>query len=373
MKNSKLINQVSDLQADIYMYGIIGRYMDVDVNYLIKELEQLRKAGVKKLFFYVNSDGGDVIHGQTLWAYLDRTDFEVTFIIDGIAASIMAMILTNPKFIVIANPYSKFMYHRVQGRVDGNSDEVRNYADMMDKFEADLVDMFAKRTKMDPKKAKKEFFGNQNKWLNAYEARDRGLVNEVREGRKDIAEPQNLDSSHDVYQYFDNQLTNCIINQENMKKIAMLLNLSGDASEQAIETAVQNLINSNTTLQADVTTRDNQITELQNQIAEHDKEKVTNLINAAIKAKKFGEDMRETYTEMANENYDRTEKIISNMAGVSKIIDQLGDSDNVPEAEKDWNYDDYFKKGKLENLKATNLDRFKNLYKTKFNREYKED
>jgi ATP-dependent protease ClpP protease subunit len=371
MTKPRLINQTNSQQADIYMYGIIGRYMDVDVNYLIKELEQLRKAGVKKLFFYVNCDGGEVVQGQTLWAYLDRNDFEVTFIIDGIAASIMAMILTNPKFIVIANPYSKFMYHRVQGSVYGNSDDVRSYADMMDKFEADLIDMFSKRTRLDPKKVKKEYFGNQNKWLNAEEARDLGLVNEVREGNENIAEPQNLDSSRDVYQYFDNQLTNCITKEQNMKKVALLLNLSDDASEQAIETAVQNLINSQSTLKADISTRDNQITELQNAIAEHNKEKVKNLIDEAIGAKKFGEDMRETYTEMAVENYDRAEKIISNMSGVNPVINSLNNGDNVPDAEKGWKYDDYFKANKLENLKNTNQDRFAALYKEKFNKEYK--
>lgn len=370
MKNTKLINQVSNQQAEIFLYGLIGRWLDIDVNYLIKELDQLRKSGVTELVFYVNSDGGEVVQGQTLWAYLDRTDFKVTFIIDGVAASIMAMILTNPKFIVIANPYSKFMYHRVQGRVDGNSDDVRSYADMMDKFEADLVDMFAKRTGLDPKKVKKLYFGNQNKWLSAKEAEDLGLVNEVREGREDITEPQNLDSSRDVCQYFNNQLTNCITKAQNMKKIALLLNLSEEATEQVIETAVQSLINSNSTLKSDVASRDTQIQELQNIIAEHNSAKVKNLIDGAITAKKFGEDMRATYTEMATENYDRTEKIISTMAGVNPVINQLGE-DNVPEEEKNWKYDDYFKANKLQNLKNTNPDRFAALYKEKFNREYK--
>ncbi|MBI9055512.1 MAG: Clp protease ClpP [Bacteroidales bacterium] len=370
MNKPKLINQTNSQQADIYMYGIIGRYMDVDINYLIKELEQLRKAGVKKLFFYVNCDGGEVVQGQTLWAYLDRNDFDVTFIIDGIAASIMAMILTNPKFIIIANPYSKFMYHRVQGGVNGNSDEVRSYADMMDKFEADLVDMFSKRTKLDPKKVKKEYFGNQNKWLNAEEARDLGLVNEIREGNEDITEPQNLDSSRDVYQYFENQLTNCITKEQNMKKVALLLNLSEDSTEQAVQTAVQNLINTNNQQVVDLGKKDNQITELNNTIKETNTAKVKNLIDGAIEAKKFGEDMRESYTEMAVENYDRTEKIISKMSGVKPVIDGL-EGGGVPDAEKNWKYDDYFKANKLENLKNTNQDRFAALYKEKFNREYK--
>lgn len=370
MIKPKLINQTNSQQADIYMYGIIGRYMDVDINYLIKELEQLRKIGVKKLFFYVNCDGGEVVQGQTLWAYLDRNDFEVTFIIDGIAASIMAMILTNPKFYIIANPYSKFMYHRVQGGVNGNSDDVRSYADMMDKFEVDLVDMFNKRTGLDPKKVKKEYFGNQNKWLSAQEALDKKLINEIREGNENITEPQNLDSSRDVYQYFENQLTNCITKEQNMKKVALLLNLSEEATEQAVETAVQNLIKNNNQHVVDLSKKDNQITELENTIKENNAAKVKNLIDGAIGAKKFGEDMRVSYTEMAAENYNRTEKIISKMSGVDPVINGLG-GEGVPDAEKNWKWDDYHKANKLENLKNTNQVRFGELYKEKFNREYK--
>jgi ATP-dependent Clp endopeptidase proteolytic subunit ClpP len=343
--------------------------MDIDVNYLIKEIELLRKSGTTELVFYVNSDGGEVIQGQTLWAYLDRSDFKVTFIIDGVAASMMAMILTNPKFIVIANPYSKFMYHRVQGGVNGNSDDVRSYADMMDKFETSFVDMFAERTGLDKKKIIKQYFGDQDTWLSAKEAKDLGLVNEVRKGHNNILEPQNLDSGRDVYQYFENQLTNCITKEQNMKKIALLLNLSESVTEDAVERAVQNLINSNAKHLSDLLARDNQITELQNAIAENQKEKVKTFIDSAITAKKFGEDMRETYTEMANENYDRTEKIISNMSGVDPVIGNLGNK--IPDAEKGWKWDDYHKANKLENLKVANQTRFGELYKERFNKEYK--
>lgn len=371
MKRANIINQVNNSSAEIYLYGIIGKYMDIDVNYLVPQLENLRKNGITDLIFYVNSDGGDVIHGQTLWAYLDRSSFNVTYIVDGIAASMMAELLTNPKHTVIANKYSKFMYHRVQGNVGGNSDDVRSYADMMDKFETDLIDMFVGRTGMDPEKAKKEFFGLQDKWLSASEALQLKLVNEVRDGRPGISEPSNMTTSYDVYQYFDNQLTNCITKVTNMKKIALLLNLSENAAEEAIETAVQNLINSTVTLKSEIATRDKEIKGLQDSIAEAQKEKVKNLIDTAIKAKKFGEDMRTVYTEMANENYTRTESVIEKMAGVGAIIDELGD-DKIPDAEKAWKWDNYHKANKLENLKATNLSRFKELYKEKFGKEYAE-
>lgn len=367
----RIINQ--NESAEIFLYGIIGRWMDVDTNKLVKELEALKNSGTKQLTFYVNSDGGEVIQGQTLWAYLDRSEFNVTFVIDGIAASIMAMILTNPKHKVIANRYSKFMYHRIHGAVDGNSDEVRSCADMMEKFEADLIEMFAVRTGMDAKRVKKEFFGNTDKWLNAYEALDLKLVDEIRDSRFNITEPNNLNTSHEVFAHYNQQLINCLINPNfEMKNIAKLLNLADNADEAAIQAAVSNIIAKNQQHAGELAIKDKQISDLNAKIQEAQKQKVKNLIDGAIAEKRFGEDMRATYTEMAEENFERAEKVINSLPTIGKIVDQLGKNPSIPETEKAWTWDDYHKANKLENLKSSNPARFADLYKAKFNREYKD-
>ncbi|HNX65625.1 MAG TPA: ATP-dependent Clp protease proteolytic subunit [Bacteroidales bacterium] len=371
--NKTLINQISGNSAEILMYGIIGKWCDIDVDYLVKDLEALKKSGVKNLTFFVNSDGGQVPQGQALWAYLNRSDFAITWVVDGVAASMMAMLLTNPKHTVIANKYSKFMYHRLAGGVNGNPDEVRAYADMMDKFEDDLIDMFAVRTGIDAKDAKKRYFNNIEVWLSAQEALELKLVNEIRDGYSGVSEPTNLTTSHDVYQHFSSQLTNYSNNNQiktEMKKIATLLNLGEAATEDAIATAVQNLINGNSKHASDLATKDKEINDLKNKVAEHDKAKVKNLIDTAITAKKFGEDMRETYTTMATENFAMAEKVISNMSGVDPVFNQLGEK-QVPDSMKNKTWDDLHKEGKLENLKVTNANLFAQLYKDKYGKEYK--
>lgn len=368
-----LVNQINSNSAEILLYGIIGKWMDIDVDYLVRELEALKKAGVKNLTFYVNSDGGEVPQGQALWAYLNRCNMSVTFVIDGVAASMMAMLITNPKHTVIANKYSKFMYHRLSGHVNGNPDEVRAYADMMDKFEEDLIDMFSMRTGLDKKQTKKDYFNNTEKWLSAQEALALKLVNEIRDGYSGIEAPANLTTSREVYNYYSEQLVNYSNNnqtQNQMKKIATLLNLSDNATEDAIATAVQNLISAGSQHTSAIAAKDNEITELKRQVAEHNSAKVKSLIDAAIAAKKFGEDMRETYTTMATTDYAMAEKVIDKMSGVGPVIDRLG-KDATPEAEKNWTWDDYHKKGRLENLKETNQSRFAELYKAKYGKEFK--
>jgi ATP-dependent protease ClpP protease subunit len=370
----KLVNQSNSNTAEILLYGIIGKYLDIDVDELVKEIEALRKAGVKNLVFYVNSDGGEVYQGNALWIYLNRSPFTITWVVDGIAASMMAMLLTNPKHYVIAHKYSKFMYHRMEGYARGTSNQVRGYADMMDKFEVDLIDMFASRTGLSADEANASYFTDNCVWLTAKEALDLHLVDEIRDGETLLPEPANLSGPREVYNHFSHHLTNLHKNQNenSMKKLASLFNLAADASEDIIAQQVQTLLDKSQTSARELQERDAEIATLKNQIAEQKTAKVKNLVDTAIAAKKFGEDMRETYTSMAEGNYAMAEKVINQLPGVDPIARQIEQAaSQVPAAEKDWTYEDYFKKNRLENLKATNMPRFQELYKAKFGREFK--
>ena len=62
MEKSKLINKVDSTTAEIYMYGVIGSGLDIDANVVVAEIENLRKKGCRNFRFYVNSEGGEVIH-----------------------------------------------------------------------------------------------------------------------------------------------------------------------------------------------------------------------------------------------------------------------------------------------------------------------
>lgn len=366
----KIINQTSD-SIELMFYGIIGKWMDIDVDWLVRDFENYKKQGIKNVTIYVNSDGGEVIQGQALFAYMNRSDFNITWVIDGIAASMMAMLITNPAHKVVANKYSKFMYHRISGIVRGNADDVIAYADMMNKFEADLIDMFATRTKMDKKQVQKNYFKNTDTWLSADEALAIGIVNEIIEGKTGIKEPENLSDSREVYNFYNSQLTNFNQKQDKMKKVALLLNLAENANEDAVATAVENILNANKTHASTLAEKDRQIAELNTTIENTSKLRVKNLIDKAIENKKFGEDLRDTYTKLATNDFESAELVINKMSGVAPVIDSLT-NEKLPEVEKNWKWDDFHKANKLENLKNTNKAHFIALYKEKFGKEYKD-
>lgn len=370
---TKLINKVDSTTAEIYMYGVIGSGLDIDANVVVAEIENLRKKGCRNFRFYVNSEGGEVIQGSALFNYLDRTDIDVEWVVDGVAASMMAMLISNPKHRVKAAKYASFMYHRVQGSCYGNSDEVRNLAAMIDTFEKSLVDMMASRMKVDAASVKKEFFTDGlDHWMNAEEAMRRGLVDEIITGKNITPSPKELVSSKDVFNFYNKQLINYKQNQKSMitnkAEIGKLLNIAeAEVSDDTVMTAVKNVLKSNSELQNQLKTVKAENASLKNQIGELNNAKVKSLIDKAIAEKKFGEDERDSYTRLANTDFELAEKMIGKMKGVERIVDHL-DTEHESEEEKDWTFDDYHKKGKLENLKKTNKEKYNKLYKTRFGR-----
>ena len=365
----KIVNKTDGKTAEVYMYGVIGAGLDIDTNVVVAAIENLRKQGCRNFKFYVNSEGGEVVQGCALFNYLDRTDIDVEWVIDGLAASMMAMLITNPRHKVSAARYAKLMYHRVQGSVYGNSAEVRSMAEMIDKFETSLIEMMARRMNEPVDEVRKEFFTDGlDHWMTAEEAKKRGLVDNIIEGRN-IAEPAaDIKSAKAVFDFYNKQLLN-IIKPNNMDKakIAKLLNkaVSEIEDDDALVSAVEAQATENANLRNELQAEKTKSAGLEQQVKAMNEAKVKQLVDTAIAAKKIGEDDRETYTKLATDNFEMAEKIIGKLQGVNPVVDQLK-KPTVNEAEKDWTFDDYHKKGKLENLLKENPQRYSELFEAKF-------
>ncbi len=151
-----------------------------------------------------------------------------------------------------------------------------------------------------------------------------------------------------------------------MDEIIKKLNLAHDAKESQVVEAITGLMTKNQQLSADISTKDKEIETLNKKVIEFNQAKIKNLVNQAIADKRFGEDMRATYEEMAAENYERAEKIINSLPKVGRVIDDL----EKGKGQKELNWDQLYKEGKLEELKKNDFESFKQLYKDKFKKEY---
>jgi hypothetical protein len=93
-------------------------------------------------------------------------------------------------------------------------------------------------------------------------------------------------------------------------------------------------VNEKNTLTANLQTKDAEITALKAQLKTFETAKITNLIDGAIAEKKISEDERETYTKLAESDFEGVEKIINKMQGVDPITAKLNQPAKTGEA---WN------------------------------------
>ena len=353
------------VSCEIYLYGIIGRGLDIDTNDLIRDIEEKRKDGVRSFTFYVNSDGGEVAQGSTLFNYLDRTDVDITWVVDGIAASMMAVLITNPKHHVKAARHAKFMYHRVCGYVYGNSDETRAAADMMDSFEKTLIEMTGARTGLTVEETRNRWFDGLDHWMSAEEAVKAGLCDEIVNTSMKIKELESITDARSAFNYYNNQIINLKQKKMDEKAIATALNISENSTEAEMLDSLRGVVNERTSLRQQLQAEKDKVSGLENKLKEFEKAKVKSLIDSAIADKRIGEDVREAYTKLAEQDYENTEKILNRMKPVPRVKDSL-QTGTTPKEEADWDFDKYHRSGRLENLKKNNPGRYAELYKAKF-------
>ena len=108
------------------------------------------------------------------------------------------------------------------------------------------------------------------------------------------------------------------------------------------------------------------IDELENQIECLQKAKVEELIERAVAEHRISSDERETYMRLASKDFDAVQRIISRQPKVEPIVSQLREEGSEAKYDgKSW--DELDRAGLLASLRAENPERYKQLYKEKFN------
>jgi HK97 family phage prohead protease len=116
-----------------------------------------------------------------------------------------------------------------------------------------------------------------------------------------------------------------------------------------------------------VAAKDTKIAALTAKVQAFEKAKVTDLIAAAIAAKKIGADEKETYTALAEKDFESVEKILAKMQGVAPINGQLSQKTATDKyAGKSW--DELDRAGLLVSLKADAPELYSRLYEEKFSK-----
>jgi ATP-dependent Clp protease protease subunit len=174
-------NQTTD-EADLYLYLEIaswgGGFYAHSAKSFKGELDALGE--LKTLNVYINSPGGDVFEGVAIYNMLKRHKAHVNIHVDGLAASI-ASVITMAGDTIIMPSNAMMMIHNAWMYTAGNSKDLREAADMLDKVDTSIRQSYL--TKAGDKLSEDDLISlmEAESWLTAQEAYDYGLCDVVGE------------------------------------------------------------------------------------------------------------------------------------------------------------------------------------------------
>ena len=171
--------------AEVKIYSLIGKKKNAyDLNEYISGsdfVSQFEKAAADEssdvVKVSVNSGGGLVTDGYKMLVTMQKSPKPVHAVIDGFAASMgYCICLGATKITAAAN--SLIMVHSVQGGASGSPNDLRAEADVMDKFNASIATLLAKRTGLTEQECIEKYL-DKAVWLTAAEALEQKLIDGI--------------------------------------------------------------------------------------------------------------------------------------------------------------------------------------------------
>lgn len=169
----QVLSRTAD-SAEIVIYSDIGSSfwgegMDAKMFH-----EQLTALGdLKFLDVRINSGGGDVFDGITIYNRLKQHKAKVRTYVDGLAASIASIIALAGDEITVYDT-STFMIHKPWSYAMGSSTELREVSDRLDMVEGQMLSIYKSRTGMSEDRLKSMLAAET--WMTGEEAVDLGFA-----------------------------------------------------------------------------------------------------------------------------------------------------------------------------------------------------
>ena len=172
------IRNVSNNKAEIIIYDEIGENWwgeGVSAKSFSEELNALPDS-VNLIELRINSPGGSVFEGYTIYNRLKQHKAEVHAYIDGMAASIASLIMLAADKVFMGET-AQVMIHKPLAGVWGNSKDLETMIERLDSIENQLIKVYRNKTGLDFYEL--ETMLEAETWFTPEEALANGFVDEV--------------------------------------------------------------------------------------------------------------------------------------------------------------------------------------------------
>ena len=173
----EIINKAD--KAEIWIYEQIGEDFWTGDGITSKSFQkELSAIKASQIDLHINSPGGEVFDGITIYNLIKQHPANVTTYIDGLAASIASVIALAGDTVIMAEN-ALYMIHNPWGFAMGDANEMRKTADLLDKVAGSLITAYTSKTGQ--KDEDIQALLDAETWMTAQEAKDAGFIDEISE------------------------------------------------------------------------------------------------------------------------------------------------------------------------------------------------
>jgi len=170
----KVENKARAKEATVYVYDEIG-YFGVIAEDFVKEINAITAETIHIRF---NTPGGSVFDGTAMYNVIRNHKSKTIAHIDGLAASISSVIALGADEVQMADN-AFLMIHEPWSIVIGDSETMREEADLLDKVGSTIVNTYVSKTGASAEKMKELMLAET--WMSADEALELGFIDGIEE------------------------------------------------------------------------------------------------------------------------------------------------------------------------------------------------
>jgi ATP-dependent protease ClpP protease subunit len=164
--------------AEIYIYGNIGDKWDENGVIAADLVRELSALDADTITLRINSFGGSVPDGLAIYNALKRHPAAVDVQVDGVAISCAGYIAMAGDTVTMAEN-AMLMIHAPWGIAVGNSAELRDQADVLDKYASAMATSYAAKSGKSVPEAMALLTDGKDHWFTAAEAHAEGFADTV--------------------------------------------------------------------------------------------------------------------------------------------------------------------------------------------------
>lgn len=150
---------------------------ELSADYVRSEISKAQSQGSKEIKLIINSRGGSVYEGFSIYNDLQDAGLKITAYIHGFCGSIATLIASAASYVEMSET-AQYMIHNASGGAQGTANEIKSTAEALSQIDTILAQNYAKKTK----KSIEDIMSMMDKttYMTPQQAKELGFVDAVR-------------------------------------------------------------------------------------------------------------------------------------------------------------------------------------------------